>query len=420
MKIWTDTSYPIILSCAKCLAPWVEKEVRELGYEPIDMTENIVVVKGSIRDVFKLNLYVRTAHRVLVPLLRATCRHVRELYSLVGSIDWENLIEADGYFSVSSIVRNNTVRDTRLPSLVTKDAIVDRMRMKCNRRPDSGADYDRGAAVFLHWENNRMIIYLDTSGAPLSKRGYRKIPGSAPMQETLAAACIDAMKWDRKTPFISPMCGSGTPAIEAAMIAIGRAPGSLRSHFGFMSLKGYSQIIAGETAPRVASRQRFGASPEQIWKDMVLEAAEKEKKYDIPPIVASDISPEAVQNAQLNAHAAGVSHLIKFISCDFGETPIPDYPVESKYRGCVFFNPEYGIRLGDPVELGPIYERIGTFMNEKCKGYVGAVLTGSPELSKQINLYYVTRIPFYNGPIDCRLFIFPNCELKGESISNAD
>jgi len=420
VKIWTDTSYPIILSCAKCLAPWVEKEVRELGYEPIDMTENIVVVKGSIRDVFKLNLYVRTAHRVLVPLLRATCRHVRELYSLVGSIDWENLIEADGYFSVSSIVRNNTVRDTRLPSLVTKDAIVDRMRMKCNRRPDSGADYDRGAAVFLHWENNRMIIYLDTSGAPLSKRGYRKIPGSAPMQETLAAACIDAMKWDRKTPFISPMCGSGTPAIEAAMIAIGRAPGSLRSHFGFMSLKGYSQIIAGETAPRVASRQRFGASPEQIWKDMVLEAAEKEKKYDIPPIVASDISPEAVQNAQLNAHAAGVSHLIKFVSCDFGETPIPDYPVESKYRGCVFFNPEYGIRLGDPVELGPIYERIGTFMNEKCKGYVGAVLTGSPELSKQINLYYVTRIPFYNGPIDCRLFIFPNCELKGESISNAD
>ena len=419
MKIWTDKSYPIILSCAKCLAPWVEKEVRELGYEPIDMTENIVVVKGSMRDVFKLNLYIRTAHRVLVPLLRATCRHVRELYDLVGSIDWENLLEADGYLSVSSIVHNVTVRDTRLPSLVTKDAIVDRMRMKCNRRPDSGADYDRGAAVFLHWEDNRMIIYLDTSGAPLSKRGYRKIPGSAPMQETLAAACIDAMTWDRKTPFISPMCGSGTPAIEAALAAIGRAPGSLRSHFGFMSLKGYSQTIQGEKAPRVAPRQRFGASPEQIWKDMVLEAAEKEKKDGIPPIIASDISPEAVQNAQLNAHAAGVSHLIKFEACDFGETSIPDWPIlNGKYRGCVFFNPEYGIRLGDPVELGPIYERIGTFMNEKCRGYVGALLTGNPELSKQINLYYITRIPFYNGPIDCRLFIFPNCELKGETVSD--
>ncbi len=185
-----------------------------------------------------------------------------------------------------------------------------------------------------------------------------------------------------------------------------------------MSLKGYHQIIPGETAPRVAPRQRFGVSPEQMWKDMVLEAAEQENKDNLPPIIATDISPEAVQNAQLNAHAAGVSQYITFKACDFGDTPIPDFTVEKgAYKGCVFFNPEYGIRLGDPAELVPVYERIGTFMNEKCSGYVGAVLTGSPELSKQINLYYVTRIPFYNGPIDCRLFIFPNCELKGANIS---
>lgn len=421
MRIWTDKNYPIIISCAKCLAPWTEREVKEMGYAPIDVTENMVVVKGSIRDVFKLNLRLRTAHRVLVPLLRATCRHVRELYNLVGSIDWENLLETDGYFSVSSIVHNDTVRDTRLPSLVTKDAIVDRIRSKCNRRPDSGPDYDKGAAVFLHWEKQRLIVYLDTSGAPLSKRGYRRIPGSAPMQETLAAACIDAMKWDRHTPFISPMCGSGTPAIEAALAAINRAPGSLRAHFAFMSLKGYGQIIEGETAPRVAPRQRFGVSPEQIWKDMVQEAAEREVHEGVPPIVATDISAEAVQNAQANAHAAGVSQYIQFSACDFAQTPVPatfsgsQNGGEGKYRGCVFFNPEYGIRLGDPAELVPVYERIGTFMNEKCRGYVGAVLTGSPELSKMVNLYYVTRIPFYNGPIDCRLFIYPKCELKGEN-----
>lgn len=419
MKIWTDRSYPIILSCAKCLAPWVEKEVMAMGYRPIDSTENTVVVKGGMRDVFALNLRLRTAHRVLVPLLRTTCRHVRELYEKVTSIDWENLIEADGYFSVSSVVHNDTVRDTRLPSLVTKDAIADRMRAKCNRRPDSGSDYDRGASVFLHWEEDRMIIYLDTSGAPLSKRGYRKIPGSAPMQETLAAACIDALKWDRKTPFIAPMCGSGTPAIEAALAALNRAPGSLRSHFGFMALKGYGQIIPGETAPRVAPRQRFGATPEQIWKEMVMEAAEQEIP-DLPPIIATDLSPEAVQNAQLNAHAAGVAQYIQFKACDFGDTPIPaSEPVTDAYpyKGCIFFNPEYGIRLGDPAELAPIYERIGTFLNEKAPGWVGGVLTGSPELSKQINLYYVTRIPFYNGPIDCRLFVFPKCELKGENRS---
>ena len=295
------------------------------------------------------------------------------------------------------------------------------MRAKCGRRPDSGSDYDAGAAVFVHWEDQRAIIYLDTSGSPLSKRGYRKIPGSAPMQETLAAACIDAMKWNRKTPFISPMCGSGTPAIEAALAAIGRAPGSLRSHFAFMSLKGYKQIIPNEKAPRVAPRHRFGVSPEQIWKDMLLESAEKEKK-NIPPIIATDISPEAVENAQINAHAAGVHNLIQFKACDFADTPIPDHfvpdftPEEEKkypYKGCVFFNPEYGIRLGNPVELASVYERIGNFMSEKCKGYVGGLITGSPELSKMVNLYYITRIPFYNGPIDCRLFIFPNCEIKG-------
>ena len=408
----------------------MEKEVIELGYRPIDVTDNVVVVKGAIRDVFKLNLRLRTAHRVLVPLLRATCRHVRELYNLVSSIDWENLLDADGYFSVSSVVHNDTVRDTRLPSLVTKDAIADRMRAKCNRRPDSGPDYDLGAAVFLHWEKQRMVMYLDTSGAPLSKRGYRKIPGSAPMQETLAAACIDAMKWNRRTPFISPMCGSGTPAIEAALAAMNRAPGSLRSHFAFMSLKGYNQIIEGEKAPRSAPRQRFGVTPEQIWKDMLLEAAENERTSGLPPIIATDISPEAVQNAQINAHAAGVSQYIQFSSCDFGSTPIPmafeaavqndnqkDGTRNKSYKGCVFFNPEYGIRLGDPAELAPVYERIGTFMNEKCRGYVGGLITGNPELSKLVNLYYVTRIPFYNGPIDCRLFIYPNCELKGENSS---
>ena len=323
MRLWTDSSYPIVLSCANCLAPWVKREVCELGYKIIDEADNIVVVKGAMRDVLRLNLCLRTAHRVLVPLLRARCRHIRELYSLVASIDWENLIETESYFSVFSVVNNDTIRDTRLPSLVTKDAIVDRIRDRCGSRPDSGSDYDRGAAVFLHWERDRMIIYLDTSGAPLSKRGYRKIPGSAPMQETLAAACIDALHWDRKTPFLSPMCGSGTPAIEAALAAINRAPGSLRAHFGFMSIKGYKQIIPGTTAPRSAPRQRFGVTPEQIWKDMVLEAAEQEKTDDLPPIIATDISPEAIENAKSNAYAAGVHKYITFKACDFGDTPIP-------------------------------------------------------------------------------------------------
>ena len=410
MRIWTDRNYPIIISCAKELSRWTECEVINLGYRPIEVTENTVVVRGAMRDVMKLNLMLRTAHRVLVPLLRTTCRNIRDLYEAVYSIDWENLIEADGYFSVSSVVHNFTIRDTRIPSLYTKDAIADRMRERCQRRPDSGGE-NIGAAVFVYWERDEAIIYLDTSGEPLSKRGYRKIPGSAPMQETLAAACIMAMHWNCKQPFLSPMCGSGTPAIEAAMMAMNKAPGSLKGHFAFQSIKDYGRIIPGESAPTVAPRQKNGASPEQIWKEIVLEARAQENTENMPRIIATDISPEAVDNSHSNAISAGVAQYIEFKACDFADTPVPEE------KGCIFFNPEYGIRLGDPQELAPIYERIGTFMNEKCGGYTGALITGNPNLASLVNLYYKMRIPFYNGPIDCRLFIYEGCELKGQNVN---
>ena len=408
MKLFTDKNYPIIVSCAKGLARWTEQELREMGYRIIEATENTVVVRGEMRDVMRLNLKLRTAHRILVPLLRADCRNIRDLYELAVSIDWENIIEADGYFSVSSIVHNYTIRDTRLPTLYTKDAIADRMREKCQRRPDSGGE-NKGAAVFVYWERDQVIIYLDTSGEPLSKRGYRRIPGSAPMQETLAAACLMAMGWNGKKPFLSPMCGSGTPAIEAAMIAMNKAPGSLKGHFAFQSIKGYSKIIPGEKAPTVAPRQHFGASPEQIWKEMVLEARKEEKTDAMPRIIATDISPEAIENAHTNAIAAGVAQYIEFKDCDFAESPIPEE------KGCVFFNPEYGIRLGTVEELSPVYERIGTFLNEKCRGWTGGLITGNPDLARLVDIYYKNRVPFFNGPIDCRLFIYPGCELKGQN-----
>ena len=408
MNLWTQKDYPIIISCAKELSRWTEIEVKNLGYDPIEVTENTVVVRGEMRDVMKLNLYLRTAHRVLVPLLRTTCREIKDLYKAVYSIDWENQIDADGYISVSSIVHNYNIRDTRIPSLYTKDAIVDRIRDKFQRRPDAG-NQNIGAAVFVYWEKDEAIIYLDTSGEPLSKRGYRKIPGSAPMQETLAAACIMAMGWDRKSPFLSPMCGSGTPAIEAVMMAMNKAPGSLKGHFAFQSIKGYTRIINGESAPRIAPRQRIGATPEQIWKEILLDAKNNETKENLPRIIATDISPEAVENAHLNAIAAGVAPYIEFKACDFAESPIPEE------KGCVFFNPEYGIRLGDPVELAPIYERIGTFMHDKCAGWTGGLITGNPDLARLVNLYYKTRIPFFNGPIDCRLFLYEGCEYKGQN-----
>ena len=205
------------------------------------------------------------------------------------------------------------------------------------------------------------------------------------------------------------MCGSGTPAIEAAMIAANKAPGSLKGHFSFQSIKGYNRMIPGERAPRVAPRQTAGATPEQIWKEMLLEARDEERHDSLPPIIATDISPEAVEYAHSNAIAAGVADLIRFSPCDFADTPIPEE------KGCIFFNPEYGIRLGTYEELAPVYQRIGEFLSQKCAGWMGGLITGNPDLARCVNLYYRNRVPFYNGPIDCRLFIYDGCEEKEAS-----
>ena len=397
MKIWKDT-YPLIISCARGLVPQTSKELSRLGYEVIDSTENTVVVRGNMRDMMTLNLQLRTAHRILVPLLRSQCGNLRYFYNDVYSIDWENLLEADGYFTVNSVVRNDTIRDTRLPSLTAKDAIVDRMRDKCGGRPDSGRE-THGAAVFVYWQDEELIVYIDTTGEPLSKRGYRKLPGKAPMQETLAAGCILASEWDAASPFVSPMCGSGTPAIEAALLALNRAPGSFKSHFAFMALKDYRITIAGEQAGK-SVRQRFGASPEQIWKDMVATAREQERRQGLPPIIATDIDPEAVETSQMNAIAAGVSEYITFGVCDFAATKLPPPP------GVIFMNPEYGERMGAEQDLEPLYGRIGDFLKQKCTGYTGCVLTGNMEMSRKIGLRSVRRVPFYNGPIECRMVVF--------------
>jgi len=397
MNIWKDT-YPLIISCARGLVPQTSKELVNLGFKILDATENTVVVRGGMRDMMTLNLQLRTAHRVLVPLLRTECRNLYDLYDDVVSIDWENQFEPDGYFTVNSVVHNGTIRDTRMPSLKAKDAIADRMRQRCGGRPDSGSE-TFGSSVFIYWQDTELIVYLDTTGEPLSKRGYRKLPGAAPMQETLAAGCILASEWDAASPFISPMCGSGTPAIEAALLAINRAPGSFKSHFGFMALKGYGQTIPGEHAG-TSVRQRFGASPEQIWKDMVATARAHERKEGLPLIVATDIDPEAVETARMNAIAAGVSEYITFGECDFAATKLPPPP------GVIFMNPEYGERLGEGKDLEPLYSRIGDFLKQKCIGYTGCILTGNLEMSRKIGLRSVRRVPFFNGPIECRMVVF--------------
>jgi putative N6-adenine-specific DNA methylase len=219
-------------------------------------------------------------------------------------------------------------------------------------------------------------IYLDTSGDTIAKHGYRKIPFKAPLQESLAAAIILASKWDRKQNFLNPMCGSGTLAIEAAMLAVNKAPGLLRSNFGFIHIKGFNN---------------------DQWEEMRRDARLKTLRKTGGKIIATDISQPAIDAALKNAMTAGVNHLIEFKKCDFRETDVPGN------GGVVIINPEYGERLGEESELEFVYKEIGDFFKKKCKGYTGYVFTGNLNLAKKIGLKSKRRIEFYNGNIDCRL-----------------
>jgi putative N6-adenine-specific DNA methylase len=259
-----------------------------------------------------------------------------------------------------------------------KDAIVDRIRNQCGQRPDSGNER-AGAVVFLYWNQDDVKVYLDTSGESLSRRGYRKIPMKAPMQETLAAAVVMATGWNYEGAFVNPMCGSGTLAIEAALLAQGRPPGLLRSNYGFMHIKNFDAAV---------------------WQTCRTAARALPKRKMTGPIIASDISADAVAAARQNARTAGVEQLIEFHVCDFSETPVPPG------GGVVLLNPEYGERLGSEPELEPLYHNIGDFFKKRCKGYTGYVFTGNLELGKRIGLRSSRRILFFNSQIECRLLGF--------------
>jgi putative N6-adenine-specific DNA methylase len=337
--------------------------------------ETAVETEGNLTDTLLLNLSLRTAQRILYLFDAFPAGQAQDLYKRLVTLPWEKVIAAEGFLSVTSSVNTAAVNDTRFANVKTKDAIVDRIREKQGRRPDSGPGR-HGTVVHLHWEQERCEVWLDTSGEPLSRRGYRKIPLEAPMQETLAAAVILATGWDGKGHLVNPMCGSGTLAIEGALIALKRAPGILRQNFGFMHVLGFD-LSAFE-------RQR-----EELKKAALRKAAGR--------LIATDFRPEAVEAAKQNARTAGVEHLIEFQACDFRESTVPEG------EGVVILNPEYGERMGDTGKLGDIYKGIGDFFKNRCMGYRGYIFTGNLDLAKQVGLRTKRRVPFYNGPIECRL-----------------
>jgi len=366
----------ILITCAKGISPYLKNEIMVLGFPVLEEKTLGIFTRGTFNDTISLNMQLRTGLRVLYQLDEFYAQTPDELYDHLYKINWEDYIFEDGYISVTSSVSTESIKDFRYANLKCKDAIVDRIQQKCSRRPDSGPDRDK-AVIFLYWKEDECAIFLDTTGEPLSKRGYRKIPMKAPMQETLAAAVILATGWNGNGPFINPMCGSGTLAIEAALIALNKAPGLLRHNYGFMHFKQYDK---------------------ELYKSIRQNLRSKVKKTLDFDILATDNDPKAVAASKKNAMTAGVEHLINFQVCDFAKTPI-----QEQGGGIIVLNPEYGIRLNEEKDLSGIYKGSGDFFKNKCTGYRGYIFTGNLTLAKKVGLKTTRRLTFYNGSIECRL-----------------
>jgi len=350
-------------------------ELRVLGAQEVQLSTRAVAFRGDRRLLYKANIWCRTAIRVLVPFANFYARDENDMYRQVSRINWPQYLSNNQTFAINAVVSNSTFQHSLFLSQLTKDAIVDQFRRKTGDRPS--IDVSRpDVRLNLHMFENKVTLALDASGDSLHRRGYRLQTNVAPLNEVLAAGIIALTGWDKKTPFIDPMCGSGTLLIEAAMLAYNIAPGLYRQQgFGFMSWPDYDQ---------------------KLYEDLLAEArAQRIPEAEID-IIGSDIDREYINAVRNNITAAQLEDEIRVRVRDIKEAAGTGEP------GIVVLNPPYGERLGTD-DLNQLYKTIGDTLKSNFSGYDAYVFTGNQEASKNIGLRTSRRIPLYNGPIECRL-----------------
>lgn len=350
-------------------------ELRKLGIAEPRVEKGGVGFSGDMSVCYRANLWLRTAHRILMPLAEFVCETPQSLYAGIRSLPWERYVSVDRTIAVDCNLRDSALTHSGFVALKTKDAVVDTIRDLCGRRPNVDAA-NPDVLINVHLVRNRCTVSLDTSGTSLDKRGYRLDRREAPLRETVAAAMLELAGWDGSVPLLDPMCGSGTIPIEAALAASRRPPGLMRPGFGF---------------------QRWPGFEPSVWRQVVEEARAGVLEHLPMPIVGSDVSAGALQAAAKNTARAGVGGLVSYRRADIGDSPSPLPP------GILMCNPPYGVRMGEEESLKPLYKRIGDVLKRRFTGYTAYLLTANPELAKHVGLRASRRIVLYNGPIECRM-----------------
>lgn len=344
------------------------KELIELGANEVQTGRRSVYFKGDLKLLYKANYCLRTALRILIPIDSYSIHSADDLYQRGRNFKWEELFGLKQTFAVQSTVFSDLFNNSMYASLKLKDAIVDRFRYKLGERPNVDSK-DPDVLINLHISNGHCTISLDSSGDSLHKRGYRLAQNEAPINEVLASALIQMSNWDRTSTLIDPMCGSGTIAIEAAMLANGIYPGTVRRSFGFMNWLDFDA---------------------KLFQQVEQEA--KDKMGNQVKIMASDILRRNVDIAGKNAEEAGVAELIDFRVADF---KLMEPPVENPF---LLFNPPYGERL--TPDDASFYKQIGDRLKQHYSNATVWIIS-TPECLKSIGLRPSRKISVLNGSLEC-------------------
>ncbi len=353
--------------------PLLEKELRKLGAKNIKSINRAVSFEGDLGFLYKANLSLRTALRILMPIGRFPVKNQTDLYRAIDRMDWSKWFSAEQSFIIDVTLFSDHFNHSLFVAQKAKDAIVDQFSKREGKRPSVTTE-NPDIRIQLHLQGDQLTISLDSSGNSLHQRGYRIETNIAPINEVLAAGILLHSGWEGKTYFYDPMCGSGTLAIEAAMIACNIPPSLNRTTFSFMNWKNFDTELF------------------ELIRNSCLSKVREFRGH----IYASDKAPSAVRKAQENIENAGLEEYISVVRSDFF---FADRPSEVPLH--IVFNPPYGERL--PIDADVFYGKIGDTLKKEYQGCEAWFITANIEALKSVGLRPSRKIKMFNGKLESRL-----------------
>ena len=388
-------SLQLFMPCAAGVEGLLADEVHQLtGLTGNDLLTGRggVMANASWREAMRLNLHSRLTQRVLIQLSQTFYRNEKDLYDAASAVAWEIWFTTQQTFKIEITAQHSPLTSLNFAALKIKDAVADRFRAKRGERPDVNTQWP-DVRIYVHLTTDSCTLYMDTSGEPLFKRGWREDKGDAPLKETLAAAMLAASGWDAHTPLYDPCCGSGTIAIEAAQIACGIAPGIMR-RFGFEKLLPFQP---------------------HVWHALQDDARALEHA-PTTEIHASDVAFRMVDFTQRNAERAGVGQVVQARGGDALQRMPP-----CETPGLMLLNPPYGERIeaagvagvssrareiAEGDDGGEFFSQLASHWKKNYNGWTAWMLTPDLKLPSKMRLKESRRVPMWNGPIECRMFRF--------------